>query len=65
MKEIRRPTTIGEVGTMLHLAEFLLTQADRILLNIVVAPDCAAPEDVAKRAERMHTLVAEALEEVE
>ena len=65
MREIRRPTEIGEVGTMLHLAEFLLAQASKILLNITIAPEHAVPGDIDEKARRMQKHVEKALKELE
>ena len=65
MKEIRRPLTIDETGTMLHVAEYLLAQADAILMNIIIAPDCAAPYPIPDKVQRMHDAVKVALEELE
>lgn len=64
MKAIKRPLTIGEVGTMLHLAEFMLTQANDILLNITIAPDMVVPLELHKKAERIGDHVRKALEEL-
>jgi len=65
MKKIRRPLSIGEVGTMLHLAEFFLTQTHDILGNIMIAPDRAVPDSIGGKASRMEHCVKQALWELE
>ena len=65
MKKIERPLTADEVGTMLHLAEYMLTQVDDILGNIVIAPERAGLGSLGGNVWRMKQHVRKALKELE
>lgn len=64
MKRIDRPTTVGGVGMMLHIAEFLLTQATEILIHITFAPTEAIPEPLHERAVKAYEFSLRALDAV-
>ena len=62
MKKIERPLDIEKVGIMMHLAQFLLTQADDILCNILIAPERATPSPIHERMSKAHGFVKQALD---
>jgi hypothetical protein len=65
MKKIERPLTVDEVSTMLHLAEYMLTQVNDILANIVIAPESAGLGPLGGNVWRMGQHVKKALKELE
>jgi hypothetical protein len=61
MERITRPKTALEVSIMLHLAEFMLTQVQKVLGNVMIAPDKATNKTMIDRVNKASRNVEEAL----
>lgn len=61
MKNTEHPTTVAEVGVALHVAEYLLGQAQEVLSRVRTAPKLAAPSPVWERSGRAEGLAGDAV----
>ncbi len=62
MEKIERPVELEEVGVLMHLVEYLLTQVVEALGCITIAPELATPSPIFERCHSAYHLAKRALD---